>query len=136
VVITQNWDEIRRFMWNYVGIVRSNLRLRRARRRIGLIQQEIEDFYRRTRVTEGLLELRNMAQVAALIVDSAMYRKESRGLHYNTDYPSKDDRRWLRDTIFVRGRRGNPKFQREAAIQWDDDAEPFVWRLRPRSSST
>ncbi|NOZ56657.1 MAG: FAD-binding protein, partial [Calditrichaeota bacterium] len=136
VLISHDREEVQGLMWDYVGIVRSNLRLRRARRRIGLIQQEIEDFYRRTRVTEGLLELRNMAQVAALIVDSAMYRKESRGLHYNTDYPSKDDKRWLRDTIFVRGRRGNPKFQREATIQWDDDAEPFVWRLRPRSSST
>ncbi len=136
VLISHDREEVQGLMWDYVGIVRSNLRLRRARRRIGLIQQEIEDFYRRTRVTEGLLELRNMAQVAALIVDSAMYRKESRGLHYNTDYPSKDDRRWLRDTIFVRGRRGSPKFQREATIQWDDDTEPFVWRLKPRSLSS
>jgi L-aspartate oxidase len=102
VVITQNWDEVRRLMWNYVGIVRSDKRLRRAARRIALLQEEIAEYYWKYFVTRDLLELRNIATVAQLVVECASSRHESRGLHYTIDHPNLDDA-VARDTVVKRG---------------------------------
>ncbi|MGL4931619.1 MAG: L-aspartate oxidase, partial [Plesiomonas sp.] len=87
VVIQHNWHELRLFMWDYVGIVRTTKRLERALRRINMLKQEIHDYYANFRVSNNLLELRNLVQVAELIVLCALQRKESRGLHYTLDYP-------------------------------------------------
>jgi len=104
VLVAHDRKEVQSLMWDYVGIVRSTVRLNRALRRLLLINREIEDFYKRTRVTEGLIELRNLTTVALLIVRCALRRKESRGLHYTTDYPQTDDRHWQKDTIFKNSR--------------------------------
>ena len=99
VVITQTWGEIRRFMWNYVGIVRTTKRLERAKHRIDMLRQEVRDYYAHFRVTPDLIELRNLVEVADLIIRSALARHESRGLHYTLDFPELLDE--ARDTILV-----------------------------------
>lgn len=101
ISISHNWDELRRFMWDYVGIVRTNERLHKARRRLVLLQQEISDYYSQHHISSDLLELRNLADVAELIIDSALQRKESRGLHYTLDYPETDTERPPKDTIIA-----------------------------------
>jgi L-aspartate oxidase len=99
VLVSHDRREIQQIMWDYVGIVRSDLRLARALRRMDLIQNEVETFYKKTKVTESLIELRNLALCASLIIRSAMKRKESRGLHVTTDYRQRDDEHFLCDTI-------------------------------------
>jgi L-aspartate oxidase len=102
VVIYHNWDEIRRLMWDYVGIVRTSKRLLRASTRLRNLQREIQEFYWDFKLTTDLLELRNLCTVASLIVDSALARSESRGLHFTLDYAESDDLRFLKDTVLRR----------------------------------
>ncbi|MBE0645159.1 MAG: L-aspartate oxidase [Bacteroidetes bacterium] len=99
VLISHNRKEVRTLMWDYVGIVRSSLRLQRARRRINMLRNEVEDFYKRTRVSEKLIQLRNITLIASLIIESALLRKESRGLHYTTDFPTPDPELEQLDTV-------------------------------------
>jgi L-aspartate oxidase len=99
ILLSHDKTEIQSIMWDYVGIVRSDVRLSRALRRITLLEKEIENFYKRTRITVPLLELRNLVTTAKLIVLSAAKRKESRGLHFTTDYPEQNDRYWKKDTV-------------------------------------
>ncbi|RPI00384.1 MAG: FAD-binding protein, partial [Calditrichaeota bacterium] len=99
VLIAHDLHEIKNLMWDYVGIVRSTLRLERALSRVRLIRQEIENFYRRTTITDPLIDLRNLVTVAQLIIQSALLRKESRGLHYTTDYLKTDDENFAQDTV-------------------------------------
>jgi L-aspartate oxidase len=101
ILLSHDITEIESVMWDYVGIVRSDVRLGRALRRIDLLDKEIENFYKRTKITVQLLELRNLVTTAKLIVRSAITRKESRGLHYTTDYPEQNDRSWKKDTILI-----------------------------------
>ena len=97
VVISHNWHELRQFMWDYVGIVRTTKRLERAMHRIELLKQEVHDYYSNFRVSSDLIELRNLIHVAELMVRSALERRESRGLHYTLDYPEQLPH--ARDTI-------------------------------------
>ena len=103
VVVSHNWHELRHLMWNYVGIVRTTKRLERAQRRILLLKQEVKDYYSNFTVTSDLLELRNLITVAELIIECAMRRKESRGLHYSLDFPSSDPKSDLYRYHFVQG---------------------------------
>ncbi len=101
VVIRQVWEEIRRFMWNYVGIVRTQRRMKRARHRIELVREEIDSYYWDFKVSKELIELRNLADVADMVVECALRRRESRGLHTNLDHPATDDR-FVHDTVITR----------------------------------
>jgi L-aspartate oxidase len=99
VLVSHNWDQLRRLMWNYVGIVRTEKRLALVQERLGILVQEINSLYNESLLTPDLIELRNIALVAELIVRCARMRKESRGLHFLADYPATDDIHWCKDTI-------------------------------------
>jgi L-aspartate oxidase len=101
VVLEHDWDEARRVMWDYVGIVRSNTRLAIAEERLAALSATVESVYRGSRVTQDLLELRNIIQVGRLVVESALWRKESRGLHFTESFPERDDAHFMRDTVLV-----------------------------------
>ncbi|MDH3468977.1 MAG: L-aspartate oxidase, partial [Gammaproteobacteria bacterium] len=101
IVVSHNWDELRRSMWDYVGIVRTNKRLERAQHRIKLLADEIHEYYGNFRISNDLIELRNLVVVADLIVRCALARKESRGLHFTRDYPNADPNFAQTDTVLV-----------------------------------
>ncbi|PCI69128.1 MAG: L-aspartate oxidase [Piscirickettsiaceae bacterium] len=101
IVVSHNWAELRQFMWDYVGIVRTTKRLQRAKHRVELLKKEVAEYYSSFHVTNDFLELRNLLATAELIIDCALARKESRGLHYTLDYPSVDDKNFKKDTILT-----------------------------------
>lgn len=119
VIVAHNWEELRRAMWNYVGIVRSSARLRRASRRVAMLQEEIGEYYWKHLVTRPSLELRNIATVAELIIASAQRRHESRGLHYNIDYPETLDS-FRQDTVMKRGVKPHPR-DRQLSFEGRED---------------